>query len=130
MQLPTRGCLVDPSTGRITWAWEHNTPDAVFDVLPPVEVNSAGVARSLAPPNAVVLDLTDLQPGDIYLLYGSMQSTRIVLTPGRPTRFRQVIASGGTEVLIDHPLQAIIDARRPQLPTPPPAPPADARPEP
>ena len=119
MILPRRGLLYDAS-GRIIWAWEHNDPTSEFDSLPPMRTDSAGRVTSMAPPDAVVLDLEAvLRQGDIDALYKDMHACRIRRTRQGTITFKKIIGSGADAIEIDHPLQTILDARRPQLPGPP-----------
>ena len=116
MELPTRGFLVNPDD-TIVWAWEHNDPTTDFTSLPPFVTTMDGETHSVADPGAVVVDLEaeGLEPRDLNLLLRDLSAARCRRQPNGTLCIRQVLPTGNE---IDHPIMAVIAARRQQRSNP------------
>lgn len=107
LKLPNRACLVD-AEGRVLWVWEHNHPGD-FDALPPIMTNpDTGESLFLSPPNAQVVDLTEVLDSRDYLEFArDCGQIRFRRTKGKQARLviRHVIDIDGEEQEFDHPLE-------------------------
>jgi hypothetical protein len=131
MLLPKRGVLTD-AQGTVLWAWENNDPTREFDLLPPLTTNAAGETISVAPPDAIIVDVDEaLEPEELPQVYGDMadKGLRVRRVDGT-WRFFKVIREylvpseevhrlrdarqdvPALEAEVPHPIEAIRAARR------------------
>lgn len=118
MKLPRKGLLVDPMSGSILWAWEHNDPTREFDSLPPIISRSDGIPGPVATPDAVVIDCEmEFDIGDIPSLYQNLANVRAWKNPQQRWEFFLLIKgqdAQGNDITLEvpHPIEAIREARK------------------
>ena len=109
MKLPTQGFLIDATTGKIKWAWDHADPMTEFNTIPPIITDMQGNTRFIAAPTDIVVDATSIvAPGHMPELYHKyLRDTSFVRNPDGSWKI--VLRINGQE--IPHP-----GARKPPAP--------------